>query len=111
MKNEFNSGTYFNKSNSRWICKFSNPITNKVEYLGTFNTETEAKLKYSEKQIEFYKIHVYLLPKYITIFNSKFQLQFKYNTNNEKNKSLYLGRYNTVQEAEQAKIEFITNLL
>jgi len=108
--NNFKKGVCYNQGNKKWTPIFCNPITEKQEYIKGFDTEYEAIEKLTEIQIDFYTKHSYLLPKYIWISHGKFALSITYKFKN-KWKKLYLGTFDTVQEAKQAKVDFISNLL
>jgi len=110
--NTFEGGVSFHKESGKYTPSYKNFLTQKQENLGYFSTPEEAKKALNEKQFEFFNEYSHLLPRWICINSKykKFQLQLKYKFNGNW-KPIYLGLFDTVQEAEQAKIEFITNLL
>lgn len=108
----FEEGIHFHKESGKYVPNYKNFLTQKQENIGYFSTPEEAKKALNQKQFEFFKDYSHLLPRWISLHsqNKKFKLELKYKFN-EKWKPLYLGLFDTVQEAEQAKIKFISSLL
>lgn len=105
-----NPGCY--KTKNGYDVIFSNPILHVKEYLVRNKTLIEAKEIYLNRQLQFYLEHPYLLPKFISIQKEKFRVVIQYKVNfDEDFRHLYLGTFDSLQAAENAKLEFITNLL
>lgn len=91
---------------------FFDPITHERILVAICKNLEEAKEKYLEYQLEYYSQHPYLLPKYIGVKKGKFTVDLHYKVKFDKEfRRVYLGAFDSLQAAENAKLEFITNLL
>lgn len=108
---DFKGGYSSERKNGKFSVSFNNPITCEKEYLGMVNSQEEAINTYGLHQHNFYKQHPYLLPKGITCNNlERNKLFFKAQLNVSTTKIVYLGGFNSVQEAEQHRKEVIMNM-
>jgi hypothetical protein len=102
---------YIKTTHGTYQVQFSNVLTNEKEYVGTFKEEGEAIIAYTQRQFDFYNSHRFLLPKGITIYpmektgNAPFVARI-----NVKEKTIHLGTFKTLQEAERYRKEIIMNM-
>lgn len=114
MENKFKNGISKTESGSFRVT-FWNPLTKTQRVIKTCKTEGEATLAYNEYQWDFYREHNYLLPKGISTHcdangNKYFLLQGKSFRIDKSEKTISLGYYKTLQDAEEAKYRLIKSL-
>ena len=96
-----------------YIARFYNPITFETENLGGGTYEECCQL-YINRQTSFYRQHKYLLPKSIWVDSTnKFRLSFNIKRiyGESGYKTIYVGRYKTLQEALVARTELIMTII
>lgn len=105
--------TYILESKGYYMVKFYNPLTKLTNHIGTFNSFNEAYSEYGKYQSNFYSDKKYLLPKSINLISStgKFRVGFNVKRSNGRFGSIYIGTYNTLEEADKAKKDFITSII
>ncbi len=94
----------------QYFSQFYNPITRKYENLHV-GTREDCFKKYCERQIEFYSENKLLMPKSIHIHRGKkFKVEFTIKLQ-KKNKPIYIGCYDSLQEAICERGELIVKIM
>lgn len=95
------------KNRKGWQLTASNPIDTKLRCIGTYGTETEAYASLNEYNFKFYSEFPNLLPKCISL-NRK-QKCFVFNLS-LRGKTIWVSNHKSLQNACNAKAEFITKM-
>lgn len=117
---ENKKGIYFNKKFNKYIAQYWNKSLKKTIAIGTFDSEKEAidaRAKYIRDVydgiINDSLPKTKMLPKGISESNSKYKAIVQFWTGKSKNKkiTIYIGCYDTPEEAEIQRKQFILNLI
>lgn len=93
---------------SAYFVQFWNPITQKRIFLGSDKDKAKAEEILRAYAFKFYSDNSWLLPKCICLNRRDEKYTF---TLPKGKKSIFFGQYNTLQEAVDAKMEFISKLI
>jgi hypothetical protein len=112
MKNERTKYGYgcvgYVKTRKKFEARFNNPLDKKTVFLGYFDIKEDAETALKERNFYFYSANPQLLPRCISVDNSKRQYVLTFTVNK---KQVRYGIFDFLGEAISAKLDFINSLI